>query len=85
MFTITQIVLTGIVFGITLTVAAPAFPLIIIVLVPIRLTVMNRIWSRDTLMLVNGWACREGKPEDGPEMLLPDAAKPTDDEEKGKQ
>lgn len=85
MFTITQIVLTGIVFGITLTVAAPAFPLIIIALVPIRLTVMNRIWSRDTLMLVDGWACREGKPEDGPETLLPDAAKPTDDEEKGKQ
>ncbi|KAH7316529.1 hypothetical protein B0I35DRAFT_451529 [Stachybotrys elegans] len=63
-FTIAQIVLTGIVFGITLTVAAPAFPLIIIALVPVRLTLMNRIWSRETLRLVDGWACREGKPED---------------------
>ncbi|RGP67858.1 hypothetical protein FSPOR_5693 [Fusarium sporotrichioides] len=47
MYTITQIVMTGIVFGVTLTVAAPAFPLIIIALVPIRLSVMNRIWSPD--------------------------------------
>jgi HCO3- transporter family len=65
-YTITQIVLTGIVFGITLTVAAPAFPLVIIALVPIRLTLVNRIWSRETLRMVDGWACREGKPEDTP-------------------
>lgn len=63
-YTITQIVVTGIVFGVTLTVAAPAFPLVIIALVPVRLTVMNRIWSRETLRLVDGWACRPGKPED---------------------
>ena len=44
--------------------AAPAFPLVIIALVPVRLTVMNRIWSRETLILVDGWACRDGKPED---------------------
>jgi hypothetical protein len=66
MYTITQIIMTGIVFGVTLTVAAPAFPLIIIALVPIRLSVMNRIWSRETLRRVDGWACREGKPEDDP-------------------
>ncbi|KAF5231811.1 hypothetical protein FANTH_13249 [Fusarium anthophilum] len=64
MYTITQIIMTGIVFGVTLTVAAPAFPLIIIALVPVRLSLMNRVWSRETLRLVDGWACREGKPED---------------------
>ncbi|KAJ4133157.1 hypothetical protein NW754_015968 [Fusarium falciforme] len=63
-YTITQIILTGIVFGVTLTVAAPAFPLIIIALVPVRLSLMNRLWSRETLRLVDGWACRDGKPED---------------------
>ena len=25
---------------------------------------MNRIWSRETLRYVDGWACRPGKPED---------------------
>ncbi|KAL6409418.1 Boron transporter 1 [Ilyonectria robusta] len=64
MYTITQIILTGIVFGVTLTVAAPAFPLIIIALVPVRLSLMGRVWGRDTLRQVDGWACREGKPED---------------------
>ncbi|KAK1993133.1 hypothetical protein LX36DRAFT_266300 [Colletotrichum falcatum] len=64
LFTIAQIILTGIVFGVTLTVAAPGFPLIIIILVPVRLFVMNRIWSRQTLRYVDGWATREGKPED---------------------
>lgn len=64
MYTITQIVLTGIVFGVTLTVVAPAFPLIIIALVPVRLSLMGRVWGRETLRLVDGWACREGKPED---------------------
>lgn len=85
MFTITQIFMTGIVFGITLTVAAPAFPLVIIALVPIRLTVMSRFWSRETLMRVDGWACREGKPEDGGEAVLSDEGKIAEDEEKGKQ
>lgn len=63
-YTLTQVATTGVVFGVTLTVAAPAFPLVIIALVPVRLTVMNRIWSRETLILVDGWACRDGKPED---------------------
>ncbi|CCF37847.1 hypothetical protein CH063_09086 [Colletotrichum higginsianum] len=63
-YTITQLVLTGIVFGVTLTVAAPGFPIIIIILVPVRLFFMNRVWSRQTLRYVDGWATREGKPED---------------------
>lgn len=84
-YTITQIVMTGIVFGVTLTVAAPAFPLIIIALVPVRLTVMNRIWSRETLLMVDRWACREGNPEDDGEGAPGDATTIITDEEKGKQ
>lgn len=83
-YTVTQIAMTGIVFGVTLTVAAPAFPLVIIALVPVRLTVMNRIWSRETLLMVDGWACREGKPEDGGEPSHESSLLPAD-EEKGKQ
>ncbi|OLN96340.1 putative transporter C543.05c 1 [Colletotrichum chlorophyti] len=64
LYTFAQIVLTGIVFGVTLTVAAPGFPIIIIILVPVRLFLMNKIWSRETLRYVDGWATREGKPED---------------------
>lgn len=83
-YTATQVVMTGIVFGVTLTVAAPAFPLVIIALVPIRLTVMNRLWSKETLMLVDGWACREGKPEDRSEGLSEERMVPlAGDEEKG--
>ncbi len=63
-YTILQVILTGIVFGVTLTAAAPAFPIIIIAFVPIRLKVMNRLWDRETLCWVDRWACREGKPED---------------------
>jgi hypothetical protein len=54
-YTLSQIVLTGIVFGVvTLPVAAPAFPIIIIILVPVRLKVMNKIWTRKTLTGVDG-------------------------------
>lgn len=63
-YTILQVFLTGVVFGMTLTVAAPAFPLVIVALVPIRLVFINRLWSKQTLRLVDGWACRPGKPED---------------------
>ncbi|KAH7628630.1 HCO3 transporter family-domain-containing protein [Sordaria sp. MPI-SDFR-AT-0083] len=63
-YTLTQIVLTGIIFYVTLTVAAPGFPVIIIILVPVRLWIMSRIWGRETLRFVDGWACRPGKPED---------------------
>jgi HCO3- transporter family protein len=66
-FTLTQLVLTGVVFGVTLTVAAPGFPIIIIVLVPVRLMLMNKIWSRETLRHVDAWATREGRPEDDDE------------------
>jgi hypothetical protein len=63
-YTVLQIVMTGIIFYVTLTVAAPAFPVIIIALVPVRLLVMNRIWGRETLRFVDAWACKDGTPED---------------------
>lgn len=47
----------------TLTVAGPAFPVAILALVPIRLTWMKRVWGREVLRYVDGWACREGTPE----------------------
>lgn len=84
-FTISQIILTGIVFGVTLTVAAPAFPLIIIALVPMRLTLMRKMWSKETLRMVDGWACRDGKPEDEDEgMVVSEEMTGSTDEEKGK-
>lgn len=64
MYTAVQIVVTVIIFVVTLTKGAPAFPLIIIALVPIRLLLMKRIWKRDTLRFVDAWACKEGTPED---------------------
>jgi len=63
-YTLVQIVVTGIIFYVTLTVAAPAFPVIIIACVPVRLFIMNRIWDRNTLRFVDAWACKEGTPED---------------------
>ena len=44
--------------------AAPAFPVIIIALVPVRLLVMKRVWGRETLRFVDAWACKDGTPED---------------------
>jgi len=69
-YTLLQIVLTGIIFYVTLTVAAPAFPVIIIACVPARLAVMNRVWGRETLRFVDAWACREGTPEDDEDRRL---------------
>jgi hypothetical protein len=63
-YTILQIVMMGIIFYVTLAVAAPAFPVIIIALVPARLLVMNRLWNRETPRLVDKWACKDGTPED---------------------
>lgn len=63
-FTLVQIVMTGIIFYVTLTPAAPAFPVIIIALVPARLFIMNRWWDRETLRFVDKWACKDGTPED---------------------
>ena len=58
---------TVIIFIVTLTKGAPAFPVIIITLVPIRLLLMNRLWNKHTLKFVDAWACREGTPEDDEE------------------
>ena len=62
-YTITQIIVTTGIFIITLTKAGPAFPIIIIALVPVRLLLMNKLWSRDVLRYVDAWACRDGTPE----------------------
>ncbi|KAI5207067.1 hypothetical protein E4T39_02132 [Aureobasidium subglaciale] len=62
-YTLTQIVLTVIIFIVTLTIAGPAFPVLIIMLVPARLLLMNKIWNRETLRFVDAWACRDGTPE----------------------
>ena len=59
-----QIVVTVVIFIVTLTKGAPAFPVIIIALVPLRLLVMNRMWRKETLRFVDAWACRDGTPED---------------------
>lgn len=59
-----QIVVTIVVFIVTLTKGAPAFPLLIVALVPVRLLLMNKIWPRETLRFVDAWACRRGTPED---------------------
>lgn len=56
--------LTVVIFIVTLTKGAPAFPIIIIALVPARLLLMNKLWSRETLRFVDAWACRDGTPED---------------------
>ena len=62
-YTVTQIVLTVSIFIVTLTKGAPAFPVIIIALVPARLLLMNKLWNRETLRFVDAWACRDGTPE----------------------
>lgn len=64
LYTILQIVLTAAIFVLTLTKGAPAFPVLIIALVPFRLLVMKRWWNREVLRFVDAWACREGTPED---------------------
>ncbi|GAB7360107.1 hypothetical protein MBLNU230_g7870t1 [Neophaeotheca triangularis] len=64
-YTAFEIVITVVVFIVTRTVAGPAFPVIIIALVPFRLLLMNKFWSREVLRFVDRWACREGCPEDG--------------------
>lgn len=63
-YTIFQIAITVAIFIVTLTQAAPAFPVLIILLVPFRLLVMKRWWPREVLRFVDAWACREGTPED---------------------
>ena len=63
-YTLVQIIMTVIIFIVTLTKGAPAFPVVIIACVPARLLLMNRIWRREVLRFVDAWACREGTPED---------------------
>ncbi|KAI9045305.1 uncharacterized protein KD926_008730 [Aspergillus affinis] len=67
LYTLLQIITTVIIFIITLTRGAPAFPVLIVALVPFRLLVMNRWWPREVLRFVDAWACREGTPEDDEE------------------
>jgi hypothetical protein len=64
LYTILQICITVVIFILTLTRGAPAFPVLIIALVPFRLLVMKRWWPREVLRFVDAWACREGTPED---------------------
>ncbi|KAB2571904.1 Bicarbonate transporter protein [Lasiodiplodia theobromae] len=82
LYTLTQIIVTVIIFIVTLTKAGPAFPIIIILLVPIRLNFMNRIWNRETLRYVDAWACRDGTPEDD-EDRREDARKGPTDQSRG--
>ena len=62
-YTVTQIIVTAVVFIVTMTKGAPAFPIIIIACVPARLLIMSHLWSRETLRFVDQWACKEGTPE----------------------
>jgi hypothetical protein len=89
MYTLLQIFMTGVIFYVTLTIVAPAFPVIIIVLVPARLLLMNRLWDRETLRFVDSWACKDGTPEDdedrGNETLRGGNANDRDNEKKKAQ
>ena len=64
LYTVLQILVTVAIFVVTLTKGAPAFPVIVIALVPFRLKVMKHWWRQETLRFVDAWACREGTPED---------------------
>ncbi|PWY90887.1 hypothetical protein BO70DRAFT_425816 [Aspergillus heteromorphus CBS 117.55] len=64
LYTLLQIIITVAIFILTLTRGAPAFPVLIVALVPFRLLVMKRWWPREVLRFVDAWACREGTPED---------------------
>lgn len=70
MYTTVQIVVTIVIFIVTLTKGAPAFPIIIIALVPVRLLLMNKVWSKETLKYVDAWACKAGTPEDDVELSV---------------
>lgn len=49
LYTLLQIVVTAGVFALTFTPAAPAFPIVIVLLVPIRLKWMTKWWAHETL------------------------------------
>ena len=86
-YTSLQIVVTVVIFIVTLTKGAPAFPVIIIALVPVRLLLMNRIWNKKTLRFVDEWACRDGAPEDDgeEEEVVVSSEKPTSTPADGKE
>ena len=69
LYTVVQSIVTVVIFVVTLTRGAPAFPVIIIALVPVRLLLMNKLWNRETLRFVDAWACRDGTPEDDEDLL----------------
>lgn len=74
-YTLLQVAVTAVIFIVTLTKGGPIFPIIIILLVPFRLLVMNRMWKREYLRYVDTWACRDGTPEDDEDRkkgILPD-------------
>lgn len=71
LYTATEIISTVIIFVVSLTKAAPVFPVLIVILVPIRLLVMKRLWNRETLRYVDAWACKgDGTPEDDEDAKL---------------
>ncbi|KAL4788683.1 HCO3 transporter family-domain-containing protein [Aspergillus varians] len=63
-YTLLQTIITVAIFILTLTRGAPAFPLLIVALVPFRLLIMKQWWPREVLRFVDAWACKEGTPED---------------------
>ncbi|KAI9727749.1 MAG: hypothetical protein M1834_007988 [Cirrosporium novae-zelandiae] len=67
-YTLLQILVTGGVFGVTLTRAAPIFPVLVVALVPVRLVGMRRVWGKGSLRFLDAWACRGGRPEDEDEV-----------------
>lgn len=71
MYTVAQLAITGIVFGVTFTPAAPSFPIIIILFVPVHLRLSPKIWSKHVLSKVDSWACREGDLRLYPELEMP--------------
>ncbi|PYH98493.1 hypothetical protein BO71DRAFT_480375 [Aspergillus ellipticus CBS 707.79] len=70
LYTLLQIIITVAIFILTLTRGAPAFPVLIVALVPFRLLIMKRWWPREVLRFVDAWACREGTPEDDEDAEL---------------
>lgn len=74
-YTLAQIVLTVGIFIVTLTVAGPAFPVLVIALVPARLLLMPKLWNRETLRFVDAWACRDGTPEGDEDAKLMEKAR----------
>ncbi|KKY21544.1 putative hco3transporter family protein [Phaeomoniella chlamydospora] len=69
-YTLLQIIMTVVIFVVTLTKGAPAFPIIILALVPFRLKLMKKMWRQQVLRFVDAWACREGTPEDDEDESL---------------